>query len=279
MELAFFRAEGETLTPLTLSTSRWSPDMMHGVATAGALGRALEQAASSAGRADLVPTKMSTDLFRPARMVPCSFETSVVREGSRLLLVDAVMKQDGEPVARSSAIFLKPSEAPAGAVWSPAEHPGPPPADLVPTSDDPDFPWLWSESVGWSQSFEQHANAERKQVWQTMVPVVLGESVTGFTAAAGLADSTNLVCNWGSEGVGYINSDVTLTLARLPISAEIGLSAVDHVAHAGLSVGTAAMFDRQGPLGTAVVTGLVNGRRSVTFTDASFEGGPSSPGV
>ena len=43
------------------------------------------------------------------------------------------------------------------------------------------------------------------------------------------------------------------------------LRILDRVEHDGITVGTAAVFDRVGPLGTAVVTSLANTRRAVDF--------------
>ena len=44
-------------------------------------------------------------------------------------------------------------------------------------------------------------------------------------------------------------------------------------AHDGIAVGTATVFDREGPIGTSTVTSLANARRSVDFTKYDF-GGP-----
>ncbi len=56
----------------------------------------------------------------------------------------------------------------------------------------------------------------------------------------------------------FINADYTLTLSRLPDGEYIGLAALTHYSHAGVATGTAALFDRIGPIGTATATGLVN---------------------
>ncbi|MGH8882997.1 MAG: thioesterase family protein, partial [Stackebrandtia sp.] len=71
----------------------------------------------------------------------------------------------------------------------------------------------------------------------------------------------------GTEGVGFINSDVTLTLTRLPIGPEVGLHAQDHISADGIAVGTATLYDRTGRIGTCVVTGLANARRQVDMAD------------
>ena len=110
------------------------------------------------------------------------------------------------------------------------------------------------------------------------MPIVLDEPVTAFQAVASIADNTSLVTNWGTDGVEYINSDISLALARRPAGVAIGLRALDHVAADGIAVGTAEVFDRLGPLGTATVTCLANALRTVDFSDSQYDGtvGPAS---
>ncbi|GAA4483463.1 hypothetical protein GCM10023094_35050 [Rhodococcus olei] len=70
----------------------------------------------------------------------------------------------------------------------------------------------------------------------------------------------------GSHGAGYINTDVTLTLSRLPLGYELGLRSDGAVASGGISIGTATLYDRVGPLGTCVVTTRSNARLPIDFT-------------
>ena len=268
-QIAFFTHAGDDLVPTRLACSMWSDDQMHGVALSGALARAAEQALAGIGRTDLRPARWSVDLFRQARMVPCAFTTDVVREGSRICLVDVTMTQGGERVARASATFLKPSAGTDGEVWQPAERPSPPPLDVAPPTDEPRVPFLRSGGT-WSQDFTQHQNAERKAFWTSAIPVVPDESLTGFQAAAASADSASMVTNWGTHGVEYINTDIALTLAREPEGVEVGLLATDRVEHEGIASGTCAMFDRRGPLGTVTVASLANSRRTVDLSGVEY---------
>ncbi|NMM92254.1 hypothetical protein B2J88_49825, partial [Rhodococcus sp. SRB_17] len=80
----------------------------------------------------------------------------------------------------------------------------------------------------------------------------------------------NLVCHWGSEGAGYINADMTLTLSRLPLGYELGLRADNTIATEGISIGTATLYDRTGPLGTCVVTAVSNARRQIDFASSQL---------
>lgn len=264
MDLAFFRAEGDALVANEISRSAWKEDQIHGVAVSGALARAVEQAQHAAGRTDLRPTRFTVDLFKAASTAPASFATRVVREGPRILVVDVEMAQGGEPVARASALFLRPTESAPGEVWQPEDRPAAPPIDVVPASDEPRVPFMHS-SAGWSQHFGEHQNASRKQSWNTALPVVSGEPVTPFQAVASIADGASLVTNWGSGGVEYINTDISLALSREPVGLEIGLAALDRVEQDGIAVGTATVFDREGQLGNIVVTSLANARRAVDF--------------
>jgi len=269
-DFALFRLDGDGLVPQDIARSLWREDQMHGVATSGALARGLEQAVTAIGRDDLRPARYTVDLFRAPSMSACTVRSSVVREGSRLCLVDAVLEQDGRAVARAGAIFLAPSDDPPGAVWSSTEVPQPPPLELAPVSEEPRVPLFSSDEVGWSQVFADHQNASRKQTWQTALQIVVGERTTPFQAVAGLADSTSMVMNWGAAGVEYINTDITLALSRLPASLEIGLSARERFAHDGIAVGTAVVFDREGPIGTSTVSSLANAKRAVDFTQHDF---------
>jgi hypothetical protein len=257
-------ARTEVLTPTDAARSLWSADQMHGVAVSGAMSRAIELAMP---RHDLRPARYTLDMFRPATMSPFTAATTIVREGRRICLVDAVLVQDGEPRARASAIFLAPSEDPDGEVWQPTDNPTVP-VD-VPVLTEPDIPWFASDKP-WSQDFVEHQNAGRKQTWQHGVPIVAGEEPTPFQAVASIADATTLACNWGSKGVQYINTDITLSLSRLPRTAELGLRGERWSGHDGIAVGVATVFDRDGVIGQSMVTSLSNALRTVDFQNHEF---------
>jgi Thioesterase-like superfamily len=269
---AFFTSDGAALVPRSVARSLWNENQMHGVAVSSALARATEHAVADLGRLDeLRPSRYTVDLFRPATMDPFVVSTEVVREGPRICLVDAIVVQNQRPVARSSTIFLKPTAAPEGEVWSADHHFSPPSLDLAPPSDEAYPPYFFSEGLGWSQNFFEHQNASRHMAWQRIPRVVAEEELTTFVAVAGVGDSTSLVTNWGTNGVEFINTDINLTLSRLPDSPEVGLAAMDHLSEDGISVGTAAVFDRRGPIGLAVVTALANSRRAVDFQAVAFD--------
>ena len=276
MPLSFFTRDPDagTYLPTDVARSLWSGGQLHGVAVSGLLAQSLEAAVAELGRQDVRPARYTVDLFRPAAMQPCVTRTEVVRESRRLCLVDAVVEQGGVPVARASALFLKATEPAPGEVWEPEGSPGLPPEHLAPETGRPRPPLFASEGIGWSDSFADHQNADRKTAWQTGLPVVAGEPLTGFVAAASIADAGSMVTNWGTRGIEHINTDITLTLARQPVGVEIGLSALDRVSSDGIAVGTVTVFDRSGRLGTGVVTSLANTAQGIDFAERDVSRDP-----
>ena len=142
--------------------------------------------------------------------------------------------------------------------------------DLLPTpGDEPHVPFIMS-SAGWSQDFGSHHDAARKS-WATTPAIVWGETPTPFQAVAGMSDGANMVTNWGTAGIQYINTDATLTLARLPVSNEVGLTSIDRIESDGVAVCVAEAYDREGPLGDVAITSVSNSERTVSFEGITYE--------
>jgi hypothetical protein len=62
--------------------------------------------------------------------------------------------------------------------------------------------------------------------------------------------------NAGNQGLGYINSDVTLYLHRLPVQEWIGFEVVNHRATDGIAIGECFLYDQEGPIGSSTVAAL-----------------------
>ena len=89
------------------------------------------------------------------------------------------------------------------------------------------------------------------------------------------ASSSGAACE-GTEGVQYINTDITLSLSRPPTGVQLGLLATDHHASDGIAVGSATVYDRMGPFGVATVTALANSRRAVDLSaPTAYQRGPA----
>ncbi|WP_227982037.1 thioesterase family protein [Nocardia spumae] len=262
--VAFFRRTDSGLVASDIAVSRWSPGQVAGPAICGLLARELETHCPEAG---FIPARLTVDLFRPVRDEPLTVHSTVVREGTRVRVADAWIEQQDRIRVRASVMYLAVAQQPPGQVWQ--ADPDLPVPDIrldEPTGQPPLFKCGDGE---WSGDFAAAQNGERKSCWQNLPALVDGEQISPFQRAAFLGDTTNLVCHWGTEGVGYINSDMTLTLTRLPRGHELGLHAQDHISSDGVAVGTATLYDRQGRLGTCVVTAVADARRQVDMADTT----------
>ncbi|MCP2292176.1 Thioesterase-like superfamily protein [Nocardia amikacinitolerans] len=258
--VSFFVRQGDRLVAEKLAVSPWAPTKLSGTGVCGLLAREAE-AHSPNG---FVPARLTMDLYQPVANAPFELRSRVVRRGSRIAVVDAAMVQDGQERARASVVFLTTGAEPPGRVWRPIQDLPMPPEGCVSPEGSP--PLFKSGEHDWTSDFAANQNAERKVSWHSLPPLVAGEPITPFQRAAILGDATNHVCHWGSEGAGYINADVTVSLSRLPIGYELGLRADNTIATDGISVGSATLYDRTGAVGTCVVTALSNARRQIDFT-------------
>ncbi|WP_227982649.1 acyl-CoA thioesterase domain-containing protein [Nocardia spumae] len=258
----YFAVDGQGFAPHPMAASQWSADQVVGPALCGLLARALDTEHATDG---FVPVRLTVDLFKPARMRELSVATTRVRSGKRIRLADAVVTQDGEPAARASVVLLQPSEQPPGEIWTREQQPMPPSLEVAPPSDGPTAPlWHSDESAQWSRVPSEHENGSRKRSWQHPVHVVDGERPSPFVVAAMAAEQTSMVTNWSSAGVGFINTDLTLALVRMPEGTEIGVEADNHLSRHGIAAGTATLFDRDGAFGSAMITAVSNAARQIT---------------
>ncbi|SVB87065.1 uncharacterized protein METZ01_LOCUS239919, partial [marine metagenome] len=85
---------------------------------------------------------------------------------------------------------------------------------------------------------------------------ISGEPASPLVCVAQVADVANPFANSGTKGLNYINADVSLYLQRNPVGSWIGTEAFYHDAYDGVAVGTIALYDRQGRIGTSTVCGL-----------------------
>jgi hypothetical protein len=239
--------------------SRWADDHLQGGAVIGLAARALE---SHFGLPDFMPARLTVDLFKSARTVPTTTRVELVRDGRRTRNSVCTIEQNGISVARAVLVQYRRSDPPLGDEWVPE------PPTVAPPNDDDSFVQIHSTAIGWTSSVSDHQNAERKRVGVRGVDVVAGQKNTPFVQAAAVVDATSLATNLGTEGLGYINGDITLALARLPRGEWIFVEADTHWASDGISVGTATLLDGTGPFGSALVTALSNRTAHIDFASA-----------
>lgn len=247
----FFTSAGDELKPQRPARGPWSDTMLHGRVLGGLMARAIEGAHPAEG---FRPARLTVDLFKNTGFVPLRVTTSLVREGRRIRVVDAVVSGPDGPVARAGCVLLRTGGQPdGGGGWAHPEWDMPAPEDAPAPAPDCDAPlWLWSPDDVWN-------GAHRRRAWLREVrPLVDEEPYTPFVRAALAADLASPLTHWGAGGLSFINADYSLHLARLPEGDAIGLEANGHLSADGVAAGHCVLYDAQGPFGHSNTTAIAN---------------------
>ncbi|HZK98486.1 MAG TPA: hypothetical protein VFC47_01175, partial [Caulobacteraceae bacterium] len=233
------------------------PNSLHGRVIVGLLGAEIE---ARHGGPDFQPARLTVDMYRLPGLDPVALTTRIVREGWRIKVVEAEFFSAGVSMARASCQLLRRTAAPAGRVWTPEPWSVPDPETIAPRqgSGEADSMWDLRPVVGFM------GTVGPRRLWMAEVrELVEGVTLTPFVRSALAADFASPFANAGDQGLGYINSDVTLYLFRAPRTRWIGMEVVDHGAADGVAHGQCRLHDEDGAIGTASVAALSQGVRRV----------------
>lgn len=255
MSDAFFRREGEAYLPQPSSRGPWREDSLHGRVVIGLCGYELER---SHGGPDWMPARLTVDMYRLPDFSPIETKTTVIRGGKRIKIVDVELIQGGKSVARGTAQFLIRGENAPGKTWSPPKWDAPLP-DALPPPPPNQFGgrmWKMRNVSDWFDSA-----GTRRGAWMAEIrDLVEGAPLTPFTRVAVAADFASPLANRAENSLGYINTDMTIYLHRLPVGEWVGFERTNHHASDGVAIGECFLHDTDGPIGTASCAALRQAR-------------------
>ena len=248
----FYSRQGDVFSPNPVANGPWDPKSLHGRVIIGLLAFVIEE---RHGGADFVPARLTVDMFRlPDIFKPIEVKTNPIREGLRIRVIEADFLSGGIAMARASCQLLRRTENPQGRIWSPPDWDAPRPADIM-APTDPRLgmhgKWTTRPIVG------SMGTLGPRRLWMSEVrELVEGVPLTPFVRVALAADFASPFANAGDSGLGFINSDVTLYLHRLPETQWIGFEVTNHHATDGIAVGECWLYDEEGAIGTSTVAAL-----------------------
>jgi hypothetical protein len=257
---AVFERDGDRCVPTKHAGSPWADDLLHGGPPAGLLARAVENLAATE---EMRVARLTIDLFRPVPMKPLTVQARSVREGKRIHAVDAVVIADGIEVSRASGLLLRATELPG-------IRPG---GTMLPPSlgeADPDPP-IRSFDMPRREGFHTASVIRRLPrtetgpsiAWIRVPQLIEGETMSPLVRLAATCDFVNAVGSMGSlpGGMGFINTDSTIYIHRLPIGEWICLQVERSVEPYGIGVSSAVLYDQDGSVGRAAQAVLANQMR------------------
>ncbi|HJN48894.1 MAG: thioesterase family protein [Pseudomonadales bacterium] len=245
----FFVREGDGFQPQPVCAGPWDPTSLHGRVVAGLFAAEIERAH---GDPELMPARMTVDLYRLPGFLPLRVESTVIREGRRIRVVNAEMFSGEKSVGRASVQFLRRSQDPDGTVWKPAVWDVPPPADISPPERS-GLGGMWRTL----QISGMMGTVGARRCWISEARAMIeGEALTPWQRVALAADFSNPYANAGDAGLRFINTDITLYLHRLPMTEWIGFEVIAHQSADGIANGVCALYDESGHIGSSTVAAL-----------------------
>lgn len=255
---SLFIPKGHELEPTEWAVGPWSPDTLQGSAYGGVLVRALERSDAAPG---MLLARVSFDLWRPVTRDRLSTAVAVLREGRKARTVEATLGQNGKPVARCTAVFLRADAAAA-----------PPSAGTAPPAVGPDAGRPIPPHVkAWSPFF---TGVDTRVIEGDLLK--LGPAATWFrleralvegepnlplvhaVSAADLASGISAIVDlrrWS-----FVNADLTVALWRLPEPPWILLRAETTSGDRGTGLARGTLSDVHGAFGICLQTLLFEPR-------------------
>ena len=220
----------------------------------------LADAAARGGSAGFRLARLTVDLLRPVPLMPLALSARTVRDGRRLKLLDVSLSFDGTEVSRASAQLLVETELPA-ALSDTAAPPIPPPAECAPQDMS-----AYGRFVGTWENRSARTPADpggdrlASAWWRCSTPLFPDEQMSGAARIAAAADRGFGFALTTSEGLGFINSDFTVYLAREPRGEWLAVDGSLRLSDVGIAVWSSWLRDEAGAFGTVTAAALAQDR-------------------
>ncbi len=260
---SYFEPDGDRVVPTGHAAGHWSTGRIGGRPVLGLSAWAFEGCLPDGS---WLPARLTLDMVHMGDMSPIALTHRVRRSGRTVMVVDIEFAQADRVIALVRGVATRAAVAPSGQRWSSASAMGDPPHDELARPGEYPFAIATGRAsygglgpvpcrAGVSALSLPHRGAPLAWV-KEYLPVMAGEALTPYTRLGMGADVANSVLNWGTDGLRLINPDVTMSIARLPEGAALGLEAVAYACEAGTSVGTVGLHDETGGFGQVSMTAV-----------------------
>lgn len=250
----FFRKENDRFIPTRAGVGPWNPNSLHGRVIIGLLGSEIER---RHGSPEYMPARLTVDMYKLPDLSPVEIVTRTIKDGYRIKVIDAEFISGGESAGRATCQLLRRTENAAGNVWKRDPWDAPPPSSIEPPADKP-MRGMWDMRP----ISGRFGGTGPRKTWMAEVrELVEGEPLTPFVRVAVAADFASPFAHAGDQGLGYINTDVTVYLHREPVGEWIGFESLTHGATDGVAVGDCLLHDEDGPIGSASCAALAQKRK------------------
>jgi hypothetical protein len=254
-----YRVEQDTAFATEFTAGPWDPGLQHGGAPTALISWAAERIPT---REPMQVVRITVDLLRPVPIAPLQFRAEVVREGRKIQLCAITLLHENVVVVRATVLKIRRAELslPPTAVEETIALPGPE------GGHDADVPNSNPNALIRGMSMRVVKGDFRTPgaaaIWfRVDRPLFADQPLTPLQRVAMVGDFCNgvsTVLEWAKWT--FINGDLTISLARLPIGEWILLDAQSWLGDGGAGIAFAKLGDRRGYFGRAVQSLVIEPR-------------------
>jgi len=254
-----YRVEHDTAFATEFTAGPWGAGLQHGGAPTALISWIAE---SIPTREPMQVVRITVDLLRPVPIAPLQFRSEVVREGRKIQLCAVTLLHENVVVVRATVLKIRSTalSLPPTAVEEPITLPGPEGGREVdvPASN----PNALIRGMTMRVVLGNFRTPGPAAIWfRVDRPLFEDRAVTPLQRAAMVGDFCNgvsTVLEWHKWT--FINGDLTISLARLPLDEWILLDATTWLGDQGSGIAFAKLGDRRGYFGRAIQSLVIEPR-------------------
>lgn len=259
MNEAFYLPGGDGRYVSTACTrGPWDADAQHGGPPTALLATTMARCEPVGGQQ---LARLTFEILRPIPIAPVRVHARVMRPGKRVAFLEAVLTDDDGVeliCARAWRIAVTPLDV---------GDPSPPPPPSSDAATDPD--WFDATGVSFATTVDvRFVSGGFTQIgpatawFRMLAPLIAGEPIEPVARVMVAADCANGISSvLDFSRYLFVNTDLSVSLQRLPETDWVALDAVTRLAPGGVSVAVSEIFDERGTIGRGSQTLYVAARR------------------
>lgn len=258
---AVFELKGDMAMATGYAAGPWDPTMQHGGAPSSLIAHVVEHIPTAA---PMQVARLTIDLLRPVPIAPLEIKTEVVREGKKIQLCAVSLLAGGKECVRATALKIRSADYPDLKGIAEKESTLPTPEESSPIDE------AIRKSSGFISGLEVRnakgifgllgAGGPAACWFRSIRPIVAGEANTPLMRAAMVADFSNGVSSVLNHEWTFLNGDLSINLARMPVGEWILLDAETWIDEAGVGIAAGRLADERGYFGRCVQSLVVEKR-------------------
>jgi hypothetical protein len=254
-----YRVDADLAIPTRYTAGPWGNDLQHGGAPTALISWAAERMTT---REPMQVARITVDLLRPVPIAPLRIRTEVVREGRKIQLCAVTLLHEDVVVVRATVLKIRRAEIelPPTAVEEQVTLPGPDAGELADIPNENPNAFIRGLTLSVVQG--QFRAPGPAAIWfRVDRPLFEGLSPTPLQRVAMIGDFCNGVSTVLSfHEWTFINADLTISLARLPVGDWILLDAQSWLGDHGTGIAFAKLGDTRGYFGRATQSLVIEPR-------------------